>query len=290
MALAVLLVPFTLAYGADPPRPVDLSLGHAVGTRFHLEGMSENIKRRHVSAASDQQPDLNLTTTVSYSYDVEVLSVEAGRSTKQRCRITKLTVNDGTETRSLIEGSPTVLVSVNEQGFTKIDVERGSVSEQALGGLYHVIHLEDRRVTPEMLVGSPGTRSVGDEWSIAAPMATDYLGERDLDVEPESVSGTAQFVGTSAVDGTPCDEFAARLSSKRLRLGGVLPDGMQLTSATVDVGVRVFAPRGKSSPILRESTNMTVLYSGRGNPSGITITADHTAQMRETWTRTPLGE
>jgi hypothetical protein len=288
LALALLLIPFARAEGADPPRSANLSHALSVGDRFQLNGMSQNTKHRHVTITGDNPPDLNLTTTVTYSYDVEVLAVSAGRSTKQRCRITQLAVDSGAESRSLIDGTPTVLVSVDEQNYTKIDVEQGTVSQQALGGLYHVIHLETRRVAPEMLMASDSQHSIGDEWSIPAEILVSYLSERELDVEPESAKGTAQFVGTKNVEGRPCDEFVARLSSEKLRISGVLPDEMQMTSASVEVSVRIYAPHGKTSPILRESTEMTVLYSGRGSQGGIALKADHKAQVSDSWTRTPL--
>ncbi len=285
---AALLVPLASASASDRPHAVALSHAFAVGDRFHLDGSSENTKRRHVSADGEKQPDLNLRSTIRFGYDVEVLTVADARPTKLRGTITKLLVDDGKEKRSLLEGTPTVIAYLDESGFTKIVPDQGMISDQALSALYQVIHLEQRRVFPEALVASSTPRSPKDEWVIAAPLAANYLGERELDVDPDSISATARFVGPADVGGIPCEAFEARLTSKKLRLEGVVPDGMKLTKATVEVRVGLFARAGTRKPILRETVDMTVTYTGRGSQSGVSFIAEHTAQIRKSWTRTEL--
>lgn len=285
---AALLVPLVSASASDRPHPIALSHAFAVGDRFHLDGSNENTKRRHVSADGEKQPDLNLSSTLLFGYDVKVMAVTDERPTRLRARITKLLVDDGKERRSLLDGTPTVVAFLDESGFTKIVSDQGTISDQALSALYQVIHLEQRRVHSEMLVASSTPRSPGDQWTIAAPLAVNYLGERELDVAPNSISATARFVGPADVGGTPCESFEARLSSKKLQLEGVVPDGMKLTKATVEVRVGLFARTGTHKPIVRETVDMTVTYTGRGSQSGVSFIAEHTAQMRQSWTRTEL--
>jgi len=285
----LLVAPGVHGQDANPP-PVQVSNTFHVGERFHLEGVSQNTKRRHVTAPGDQQPDLNERTTVSYGYDVEILAVDNGWPVRQRCRITKLDLDLNGQRRSLLDGALTVLVSLADNGFTEIKTEHGSAGGETMRGLYHVIHLEKHRVTPEALVASDVPYVPKQKWAITPALAMDYLGERDLDAAPGSVRAAASFVGLADVGGTTCEAFSVHLSSEQLQLAGVLPDGMTLTKASVDVTISLFAPKEKRSPILRETTDMVVSYTGRGHPGGVAINAEHVATIRTSWTRTPLAK
>jgi len=259
-----------------------------VGEKFRLVGSTENTKKRSVNAAGEGQPDLDLTFSLEYAYDVEVLAVADGLPTRQRCTISRLISNTGDGKRSMLGGPPVVIAYRHDNGFTKIDVESGTLSDEALGALYDVIHLEAQRFTPEVLVASPQPRSIGETWPIAPDVAISFLSERKLDVDPQSVRATARLVSVETIGGVTHQKLEATLTSDRLKLAGVLPDGLAMTKSNLEANLTIILPQDSAQPVSGLTTEMTVSYAGSGGQGAIAIKADHTARIRESWTRTPL--
>lgn len=259
-----------------------------VGDKFHLEGSTENTKQRRVTASIEGQPDLDLTVSVEYAYDVEVLAVADGLPTRQRCTIRRLISDAGEGKRSMIGGPPVVIAYRHDNGFTKIDVQEGTLPDDALGALYDVIHLESQRFMPEALVASDQARSVGESWPIDPKVAIGFLSERKLAVDPQSLRATARLVSVETVDGVTHQKLEATLTSGRLKLEGVVPDSLTMTKSGLDARLTIILPQDVSQPVSGLTTDMTVTYTGRGGQGAVPIKAEHTARIRESWTRTPL--
>lgn len=289
LAVATLLALVSMDHAAlAQPQPIHGFRPMKVGDKFHLEGSTENTKKRRVTAAGEGQPDLDLTFLLEYAYDVEVLAVADGLPTRQRCTIQRLISDTGDGKRSLLGGPPVVIAYRHDNGFTKIDVESGALSDEALGALYDVIHLESLRFTPGALVASAQPRSVGETWPIASDVAIGFLSERKLDVDPQSLRATARLVSVETIGGVTNQKLEATLTSDRLKLVGVVPDGLSLTTSGVDVHLTIILPQDTAQLASGLTTDMTVSYSASGMQSAIAIKADHTARIRESWTRTPV--
>ncbi len=259
-----------------------------VGDKFHLEGSTENTKKRHVTVAIEGQPDLDMTVSLEYAYDVQVLAVADGLPTRQRCTIRRLIGNTGSGERSMLDGPSVVLAYRHDNGFTKLEVQSGTLADDALGALYDVIHLESQRFLPEALVASNRPRSVGESWTIDPKVAIGFLSERKLDVDPQSLRAMARLVSVETVGGVTHQKIEATLTSNRLKLGGVVPDGLTMTKSGIEANLTIILPQDRSQPVSGLTKDMTVTYTGSGRQGTVVINADHTARIRESWTRRPL--
>ena len=270
------------------PQPIHAPRALKVGDRFRLEGSTENAKQRQVVADGEAQPDLNMKMSLEYLYDVEVLEVANGQPTRQRCTILRLVSDSGDGKRSMLGAPPNVRAFVDDKGFTKIEVESGVLSDEALATLYDVIRLEPKRFTPEMLGASERPRSVGESWTIDPKLASGLLSERKLDVDPESLEATARLARVETSGGVTHQRVEVKIRADRLKLEGVVPDGLVIAKSAVTTDFIIILPQDRTKPVSALTSEMTVTYTASGGQGPVRISANHIARIRESWTRTPL--
>ena len=97
-----------------------------------------------------------------------------------------------------------------------------------------------------------------------------------------------KIASTETIGGVTHHTLEAQLASDRLKLRGVVPDGLTMSKSGLLATFTVILPQDQTKPIVGVTTEMTVTYTGTGAQSSIPITADHTAHIHESWTRTPL--
>jgi len=288
LAAAALLVP-SLTFGQ--PYEINAKRLMKAGEEFRMEGRVENHRIRKVTVSSgDQQPDLDMTTSLEYAMYVQVKKVEDGAPTSVRCTITRLILNDGESKRSMIGAPPDVTAIRDENGNTKIEKVSGTASNEVLAALYDVIKLEPRTVQAEDLVTSTQPRNVGDSWAVDPKMAAQLLGEEHLDVQPSQVTAKAKLISVEKDNGDAKLTVGLDVSASHVNLAGVLPDFMHLTQTSCEAHWKIVVPMDPSKPILGRTVARSVKYKGTGTQSGVTVNADHFATMTEEWTRTPVGK
>jgi len=271
------------------PQPIRAPRALEVGDKFRMEGEIKSTKKRHVVAGTAPQPDLDLTTSLEYIYDAEVLEVSDGWPTRQRCKLKRLVNDSGAGKISMLGAPPVVIASLDAEGFTKIEVEEGVLSDEALAVLYDVIRLEKRKVTPAMLAESVQPRSVGESWNIDKNLAAAFLAERSLDVEPSRLTATARLASTQKASSTVRQKIEIKIEADGLKMTGVVPDTLRLTKSSLTAELSVVLPEDAGKLVLGLTSDMTVKYSAAGGQGSIAVSAEHTAVIHETWNRTMLS-
>lgn len=253
-----------------------------VSEAYHMQAtcrQTEKMKR----IRDGQEQNKNVEYSLELEADVRILEVsKTGDATKFLLTVTNFTKTQDAVKTILIPKDSLVTGYLDDSGY-RFTVIGKSLDPRTQQALCAVVQLgKGGRWSDDEVYESKEPQKVGNSWKINSTVAARNLAKTGVNVQADSITGTATLKQVLEIEGTPCFKVYGEMSIRGMSMPSI-PD-FEVESAEMHMTYSATFPVDITKGRLQESQEMRMTCSIRGkqdtNVSG--VVAQSTAERNLT--------